>query len=270
VSPSGAIRVVPEPAAPGLGPRVTRFLAGMRAARSSRVRATGIDGIVAAGEFDPIEYPSFLLGEEIAASSPRALTDEWMWVGTEANAEAAPELPRMESALRWSWNDVALRLVGHEVLGTTLLFADPGDAVWRYEDEVGSLEVAAGSARGYLGSAAVLEEIRRTLWFQASIRVRARGAERIATALHLDRVEEASDGLLSTYERAGLWLIERRAHGPSPDELRIVGDDGDAIVAAARLAVEGGARARVETGRTGSREWLEALHKEGIAADPGK
>jgi len=100
---------------------------------------------------------------------------------------------------------------------------------------------------------------------RAAVRVACDAAASIAKTLNLLPVPEASDATVAWYRGAGIWLRQSRAAGTSPLELRIVGDDLDAVVSATKLASDCGRLAvRMDARDAGSADGADALARAGI------
>jgi hypothetical protein len=233
-------------------------------------------GVLSTGSYgeegsDPLSRPKVVLGVGLIESAPEALVARW---STALNNPDAPlvgmscflEPPRARDYLLWGWRQQTFLFVG-EWFGR-YLFCDENGVIHCFHEDGGELEVIAGAPGTLLEQIAIKEQLWRELGDFVTVHVFADTGAEVARRLGLQRVEEACDDLIQTYEGSGLLIQQRRAYGPSFLEMRVVSGDLEAMVRAVREArsVCPDAAVRVWESSTEARAHVAALVNAGMVS----
>lgn len=147
------------------------------------------------------------------------------------------------------------------------LYCDRAGAIYRYAGEYDLFRIEAGSIDTWLAAAGLRAEVRRENPALAWMRVKGSLAARLAEALGLSRVTDASDHVMTHYVAGGTWVWQQHAVAPNVASTYVVVPGVDRAVEVARrlsAMVEGDTPIEVQTAGPGGAARLKALQAAGL------
>lgn len=148
------------------------------------------------------------------------------------------------------------------------LYIDDTGRIWLHIGIIDKVEAEAGSMRTFLENIALESEIRSQIPDHATVSIYADAGDDLANSFLLQRVEEASDSVVTNWRSSSVWVRVVGSPEIGKKKTLLVASSPAEVVNLVQRAMQicPGAGVRVDTYRPGGPARLAALRRAGVMA----